>query len=122
LPGEISIRDTHGNRVTLDRHEPQVATETLGVWQAMDGNNTTEIASLRKKTDEFAEYMRTGFVSKNDAWFSITTTIMKTLQYPMAATTISEKEWEHIMAPVLKAGLPRAGIARTFPRDVLYAP
>jgi hypothetical protein len=122
MPGEIRSRDTNGNQVTLDRHEPQVATETLGVWQAMDGNNTTEIASLRKKTDEFAECMRTGFVTKNDAWFSITTTIMKTLQYLMAATTISEKEWEHIMVPVLKAGLPRAGIARTFPRDVLYGP
>jgi hypothetical protein len=101
MHGETSIRDTYGNREILDRHEPQVATETLGVWQAMDGNNTTEIASLRKKTEAFAECIRTGFVSKNDAWFAITTTIMKTLQYPMATTTISEEEWEYIMVPVL---------------------
>jgi hypothetical protein len=26
------------------------------------------------------------------------------------------------MAPMLKAGLPRAGFARAFPRDVLYGP
>jgi hypothetical protein len=40
----------------------------------------------------------------------------------MTTTTITEKEWEHIMTPVLLAGLPRAGLARTFPRDILYGP
>jgi hypothetical protein len=54
-------------------------------------------------------------LTKNNAWFAITSTIMLTLQYPMAATTISEKEWEHIMIPILKVGLPQAGFARTFP-------
>jgi hypothetical protein len=106
----------------LDRHEPKVATETLGVWQAMDGNNQRQIAQLRKKTDDFAECMRTGFLSKNDAWYAITTTIMKTLEYPMTATTIRKKDWECIMIPVLAAGLPRAGLARTFPRDILFGP
>jgi hypothetical protein len=122
MPGEISIRDTTGNQVVLDRHESQVATETLGVWQAMDGNNTTQIENLLRKTDEFAKQMQMGFLTKNNAWFAITSTIMITLQYPMAATTISEKEWEHIMIPILKVGLPRAGFACTFPRAVLCGP
>ena len=122
MPGELSILDTNGRRVTLDRHEPQVATETLGVWQAMDGSNKLQIAKLLKKTEDFAECMRTGFLSKNDAWYAINTTIMKTLEYPMTATTISENEWEEIMKPLLKAGLPRAGFVKTFPRDVLFGP
>jgi hypothetical protein len=71
--GELSILITKGQRVTLDRHEPQVATETLRVWQAMDGNNTKQIEQLRKKTEAFAECMRTGFLSKNDAWYAINT-------------------------------------------------
>jgi hypothetical protein len=122
MPGELSILDTTAQRVTLDRHEPQVATETLGVWQAMDGNNQVQIAKLRKKTELFAECMRTGFLSKNDAWYAINTTIMKTLEYPMMATTISEYEWGQIMIPLLKMGLPRAGISSKFPRDVLFGP
>ena len=88
----------------------------------MDGNNTVQHAELRKKTEDFAECMRTGFLSKNDAWYAINTTIMKTLEYPMTATTISEENWEHIMVPLLAAGLPRAGMARTFPRDILFGP
>jgi phage baseplate assembly protein W len=61
MPGELSILDTTGKRVILDRHEPKVATQTLGVWQAMDGNNHVQIAQLRMKINDFAECMRTGF-------------------------------------------------------------
>jgi hypothetical protein len=50
MPGKLSILDTNGQRVTLERHNPSEATETLGVWQAMDGNNTRQIAQLKKKT------------------------------------------------------------------------
>jgi hypothetical protein len=122
MPGALSILDTTGQRVTLERHDPSEATETLGVWQAMDGNNVEQIAQLRQKTEDFADSMRTGYLSKNDAWYAINTTIMKTLEYPMTATTIGEKDWESIMVPLLKAGLPRAGISSKFPRDILYGP
>jgi hypothetical protein len=44
---------------------------------------------------------------------------MKTLEYPMATMTISEAEWEAIMVPLLKAGLPHASISSKFPHDVL---
>jgi hypothetical protein len=122
MPGKLSILDTTGQQVILERHDPSEATETLGVWQAMDGNNIKQIAQLRKKTKEFADCMRTGYLSKNNAWYAINTTIMKTLEYLMTATTISEAEWEDIMKPLLKAGLPRAGISSKFPWDVLYGP
>ena len=89
---------------------------------AMDGNNVEECQHLRKKTMEFADNMRTGFLSKNDAWYALNSTIMKMLEYPMEATTITEEEWNKIMAPILLSGLPRSGIDRKFPRAVLYGP
>jgi hypothetical protein len=88
----------------------------------MDGNNKAEVLHLRKKADDFAESMRTGYLSKNDAWYALTATIMKTLEYPMAAVTLNEREWNYIMTPILRASLPRAGIDRTFPRDILFGP
>jgi hypothetical protein len=90
----------------------------------MDGNNAVQITQLQKKTEDFAERMRTGFLSKNDAWYAINTIIMKTLEYPMMATTISEMDREYIMVPVLlEAGLPsRVGLAQTFPQDILFGP
>jgi hypothetical protein len=122
MPGDILITAVDGSRVTLTRYDPHVAKETLGVLQAMDGNNHAEILHLRQKADSFADSMRTGFLSKNDAWYALTATILKTLEYPMAAITLTEKDWNFIMAPILTSGLPRAGIDRSFPRDILYGP
>jgi hypothetical protein len=120
MPGDILITGADGIRVVLTRHEPEVGLETLGVMQAMDGNNREEVTLLRSKALAFAESMRTGYLSKNDAWYALTATIMKTLEYPMATTTLSKKEWNFIMGPILKACLTRSGIDRSFPRDVLY--
>lgn len=47
---------------------------------------------------------------------------MKTFEYPMEAINLTKLQWDYIMAPVLMATLPRAGIVRTFPRDMVYAP
>ena len=47
---------------------------------------------------------------------------MKTLEYPMEAMSLTRQQWDYIMAPILKVALPRSGIVRTFPRDVLYGP
>ena len=102
--------------------QPITARETVGVMQAMDGNNKAEILHLRGKVEEFADAIRTGFLKKNDAWYALNSTTLKTMEYPMAVTTIKEQEWNHIMVPILKASLPRSGIERNFPRDVLYGP
>jgi hypothetical protein len=99
-----------------------IAKETLGVMQAMNGNNKEEIRHLWAKAEEFADSLRTGFLKKNNAWYALTSTIMKTMEYPMAVTTIKEHEWNYIVAPILQAGLPRSGIERNFPRDVLFGP
>jgi hypothetical protein len=122
MPGNIHIRDTNGSRVMLTRLEPSDARETLGIMIAMDGNCDAEILHLRAKAEEFADQLRTGFIRKNDAWYALTATIMKTLEYPMPATTISEQDWEHIFKPIRKIGLPKAGFARNLPGTVLFGP
>jgi hypothetical protein len=51
VPGDISIRTVDGeSRVNLTRYEVDHAEETLGVYLAMDGNNTEECAALQKKS------------------------------------------------------------------------
>ena len=97
------------------RYETAHAEETLGVYLAMDGNNLTEVKKLRGKAVEFAECIRTGFISRNEAWYALNSTIMKTFEYPMEAINLTKLQWDYIMAPVLMATLPRAGIVRTFP-------
>ena len=122
MPGDILVRDADGERKALQRLEPHEAIETLGIYIAMDGNPKAEVKKLREKADAFAEHVRTGFVTRDEAWHALNTTIMKTLEYPMEAISLNRKHWDYIMAPILRAVLPRSGIVRSFPRDVLYGP
>jgi hypothetical protein len=108
--------------IILKRHKPSVGQETLGVIQAIDGNIKAEITHLRNKAEDFAKSMQTGFLSKNDTWYALMATILKTMEYPMATPTMNEKEWNYILAPILQVGLPRAGIDHSYPRDVLFGP
>ena len=121
-PGDILVRDADGDTKILQRLEPHEAIETLGIYISMDGNQKAEVKKLRDKAAEFAEHVRTGFVTRDEAWHALNTTIMKTLEYPMEAISLTRKHWDYIMAPILRAVLPRSGKVRTFPRDVLYGP
>ena len=55
-------------------------------------------------------------------WQALTSVFMRTIEYPMAAITLTERQWNHIMAPITLHVLPKSGLARRFPHAVLYAP
>jgi hypothetical protein len=59
----------------------------------MNGNNKEEIKKLWAKSIEFAECIHTGQLTCFDAWYALTSTVMKTLEYPIATTTINKDEW-----------------------------
>jgi hypothetical protein len=45
-----------------------------------------------------------GVLTKSDAWYALNTAIMKTMEYPLAAIYLSQKQWDHdAMAPILEA-------------------
>jgi hypothetical protein len=117
IPGDISINkiDDSGREI-LQHYKANVAKETLGVFLAMDGNNKEEARHLRSKAKAFADCIHTSFLSCEDAVYALHRTIMKTLEYPMIATTMSKVQWDFIMAPLLTASLPRMGYVRKLPR------
>ena len=57
-----------------------------------------------------------------EAWISLVTTIMRTIEYPLVETTITEDRFKWIMSPILEAGLPAAGICRKINQDFVYGP
>jgi hypothetical protein len=122
VPGDITVRDADGQVKPLPRLEPHEANETLGIFLTMDGDQQAEVQHLRSKTSAFAEHLRTGMIQRDEAWHALHSTILKTLEYPMDAINLTKKQWDYVMAPLLRVVLPRSGIARTFPRDLLYAP
>ena len=123
MPGEISIRVEDGTRQTLQRYDPDHAERTLGIFPAMDGNPVRQIQHLTEKVKDFCFKVRIcRKKEKNDVWVAVTTTIMKTLEYPMRAICLSKQAWDDIMSPLLKTCLPAAGFASSFPRTLVYGP
>jgi hypothetical protein len=68
IPGDISFNNVNDiGRARLHRYEGSEAQKTIGVFLAMDGNNMEETPHLRKKAVDFADCVRMGFLSWQDA-------------------------------------------------------
>jgi hypothetical protein len=112
--------DLTGQRHVLYRLSSSEARRTLEVRLAPAGNETAQLNYLRSVAEEWGDKARTGHLPRPAAWLNLTTSVLKTLQYPLPATTFTEKECTAIMAPILAAGLPTSGICRNFPRALVY--
>ena len=122
-PGSLSIREVSGpNRVTLDRLEVSEARETLGVFIAMDGNHNTQTAEFLKIAHRWSNRVRSSCLLRMEAWFSLNLCIMKSLEYLLMAPSLSQKQCETIMQPILNAALPALGFNRWTLRKVVYGP
>jgi hypothetical protein len=122
-PGEITIRDIPGTgRVELERLDIHEARETLGVFIAMDANQKSEALKLWELAILWAEKVRSGRLSHAEAWFSLQYCIMKSLEYPLMATSLTRNQCDKIMSPIRQAALPALGINRHLPLVVVHGP
>lgn len=115
VPGSIQVRSTDGTSTeVLQQYEPSHSEVILGVYLSMDGNKKAQKAHLRGKAIEFGNYLRKNSASRNDAWYTLNQSFMKTIEYPLIVTTLSVKDWGYIMAPALKQVLPKSGFSSPF--------
>ena len=121
-PASLSVLDLSGERQTLRRLEHHEAERTLGVYVAPDGNMHTQFKILRDKALSWAELARTGMIPRHLAWASYQTTILRSLVYPLASTTLTKQQCRAIMAPVKTATLQGIGVLRSLPLPIAYGP
>ena len=117
---EMQVRDKHGDEQVIKYLPSDVAKEMLGIYIAPDGNQHTQFKIMREKSSTWAQYMAQGTLTTEVSWNTLNTTIIKSLEYPLAATTFTDDELTSIIAPALQSGLPSSGICRSFPRAILY--
>jgi hypothetical protein len=119
---EVTVADMKGDQSQLKTINPEEAKRMLGVFLAIDGNNKVQIKHMRRVAEEWYEKVRVGHLTRYDAYTALHTTVMKTLEYPLLALTLTEVECNGIMAPVLSGGLPQIGICQSMARALVYAP
>ena len=116
----ITVKDEHHQRQELQMIDSHVGKETLGVYLAPDGNCEDAKRVLIKKAMEWKSHIVTGHIPAREAWQCVSSTITKTLEYPLPALSLSRKDCQQIMKPVKDAGLSQASVCHTFPLDLVY--
>jgi hypothetical protein len=67
---------------------------------------------------KWADQIRVAYLQKhNAAPYALKPTILKKLEYALPALSLTEIQCKAIMAPVLKAALPKSGYNRNFPAN-----
>ena len=121
-PADVQVKDKQGVMQTLQRLEPHESRRSLGVYSAPDGNSKDQVAILRATAENWSEKIRVGRLPQTEAWLALTTRIMKTIEYPLPACTLTERQCDFIMAPIIQTALNALGICRNLARDVVYGP
>jgi len=103
----------------IEHLEVTKARETLGIWSRPDGLMTNKVNTLKSKALKWADAVQTKCIDPTKAWYSVNHIIMKTIKYPLAATSISKKDMQDLMRPILQAVLPRARIQKHFPHKLV---
>ncbi|MCA1807667.1 MAG: hypothetical protein LC687_07460, partial [Actinobacteria bacterium] len=81
---------------------------------------TDELRYLKSKVTKWCDAVRTGKLHKDEAWYVFESTIMKTIEYPLRATTFTKQQLDELMSPLLTTILPLAGVQRRIPRKLVY--
>jgi hypothetical protein len=121
-PAHILIPDENRTQQRIKSCETSDGRKTLGAFLAPDGNNNAQLTYMNNATDKWTRRIQRSFISRFSANISVRTTIMKTLVYPTAAITISEKECNKLMTKIKNAALPKMGINRKVGLKYLYGP
>ena len=122
MPGNISIPDQDGNMMTINIAELLSANKSLGIQLTLKGDQSKQKDVLKEKSEVFAAQIRARKCNKTTALWTFTNSFFPSMMYPMVATHFSEDEWIEIIRPALRATLSSPGVAKNFPRSVLFGP
>ena len=118
--GNITIEDKDGNIIPLPRCEFNEAKRILGVHLSPYDKGKGQTQALKLKVDTWATYASTRKINPTFAWVGINSGIMKGVEWPLPACTLSEEQCSEIMSGMLKVALRAAGIQWRLPRKILY--
>ena len=123
IPGELLLfNDATQEREPIPRLSVRTAQKALGIFTSPSGSMDSEARYLRSKAVEWANALSTRRINKEDAWYCLNSTIMKTIEHPLVATSLTPKHCSRIMSPILKAALHSVRVQKNLPRPLVYGP
>ena len=108
------MKDADGTRHPLQCYAPADAQKTLGVHIAVDGSWKKQKEVLKDKALTFANQLCTHYLDRKEAWYAFMVSFVKKLEYPMPAMSLSHKDWDEILKPVLGPLFNQLGIVQNW--------
>jgi len=71
---------------------------------------------------DWKQKMEKAHLTHMDALFSLQSSILWKLAYPLVVTTFTEQQCSDLMKPILSVGLPKIGCNRSMPHTVVHGP
>jgi len=122
-PAEIYQRDTNGNQILVQRLESSFGHKKgLGVCTAPDGSFIQQIDVLLQKIDRWNENIRTSYLTKYDVYTSAFSSIFKSVEYVLPATSFNSIQCIRLDRALHKSYVSRICINKHLPLAFRYAP
>ena len=119
---QLTVRNPDGSRTALTQLEPSEARRTLGVWQAVDGNEVTQTAKLKEKAREWSRAVARSSLTRHDVAIGVTTSLYPSLTFGLMATTMSKKQCDDIFTPIRQGALRKTGYSQSMPGTIVHGP
>jgi len=101
---------------------PKEARRMLGVYVAPDGNCTLQAKLLRSKSEVWSQRIKNNRMATFEVLMSYNQGLMKSLEFPLGASLLTESQCKHIQAPALSCCLQKTGVLSTISRSVVFGP
>eukprot|EP00957_Ditylum_brightwellii_P187251 14261275-Ditylum_brightwellii.AAC.1 len=80
----------------------------------------TQVKKMIDIISTWTERVQSGYICISDLLHHYTSTIKKSLEYPLLATSLEEKDLKRFGCPALEIAPKSSSLSSSFPRDVLY--
>jgi hypothetical protein len=122
LPGTLTLKYHQQHILPLNRLEVNEARQSLGLWIVMDGNQTAQVAALRKIIKTWADKIRTKQLTRTEAWISLRMGFARAIRYSLTATCLSKADCTTLDSYLLSVALPALGFPAKSPHKIAHAP
>ncbi len=119
---ELRILDDEGRSHPIQQLPSTKSELALGIMFSPSGTMDEETNYLQDKAKVWADKVRAGHLSHKEAWYCLNATVLRAIEYALPATTLTLKQLNSVLQPILNIGLPRSGICRKTSRNLIFAP
>jgi hypothetical protein len=94
--------------------------KTLGIHKTISGNQSVQIRHMKHKSDAYARGILSVNVTHFEAWNGLFTVWFGQMNYPLAATSLSQAECRKIESHAINALLSKCGFSRKTARAIIF--